>query len=262
MVVELWADKPVHGIIVEVQLSRNDDKHFAWPAYAAILRARLKCPVSLLVVATSDKVARWAAKPVELDGLNRFTPYVLRPSGVPKVTDENTARKNPELAVLSAMAHGCDADVAGAIKIATAAANACRSLDFEHSRIYLDLILSSLGEAARTALKKMDAQTYVFQSDFARGFIAQGRSEGIAQGRAEGRAEGEAHGRAALIIRQLTRRFGSLDATIENRIHRASIAELESIGERLLTAAALQDVLELSDAGANVKIIRSESRQG
>ena len=55
--------------------------------------------------------------------------------------------------------------------------------------------MSSLGEAARQALKNMDAGKYEYQSDFARGYFAQGRAEGL--------AEGEAHGRAALIIRLL-----------------------------------------------------------
>ena len=35
MVIELWTDAPVHGIIVEVQLSIDDRKRFVWPAYAA-----------------------------------------------------------------------------------------------------------------------------------------------------------------------------------------------------------------------------------
>jgi flagellar biosynthesis/type III secretory pathway protein FliH len=99
--------------------------------------------------------------------------------------------------------------------------------------------MSSLGEAARHALKNMDARKYEYQSDFARQYIAQGRAEGEAQGR----AEGEAHGRAALVIRQLTSRFGPIGSLAEARIRRASIAELEDIGDRLLTARTLQDAL-------------------
>ena len=72
----------------------------------------------------------------------------------------------------------------------------CR-LDVDRSRIYLDLILNSLGEAARQALNQMDARTYVFQSEFAKKYIALGRSEGVA----EGRAEGEARGRALFLVR-------------------------------------------------------------
>jgi flagellar biosynthesis/type III secretory pathway protein FliH len=99
--------------------------------------------------------------------------------------------------------------------------------------------MSSLGEAARQALKNMDARKYEYQSDFARQYIAQGRAEGAA----EGRAEGEAHGRAALVIRQLRSRFGPMDSQAEGRIQKATIAELDDIGDRLLTARTLEDVL-------------------
>jgi hypothetical protein len=78
MVVELWQDVPVYGLVVEVQLAVDERKRFVWPAYVANLRARLKCPVSLLVVTTDETVARWAGRSVEMGGLHQFTPYVLR----------------------------------------------------------------------------------------------------------------------------------------------------------------------------------------
>jgi len=247
LVIELWRSAPVYGVIVEVQLSEDDQKRYAWPAYVMNLRARLKCPVSLLVVAADDAVARWAAKQVEIGGLNQFTPHVLGPSGVPEITDHAQARENPELAVLSAMAHGRDRDPARVIQIALAAHTASAALDSDRSRIYGDLIFSSLSEAARRALDHMDVRTYEFQSDFARRYIALGRSEGEAkgrtEGRTEGRVEGEAQGRVSLILRQLRCRFGELEAEVLARIQRASIDDLEAIGERLLTAGTLQEAL-------------------
>src|ERR1044071_8709202 len=61
MVIELTTNGiPVHGIIVEVQLSPKSRKRFVWPAYVASLHARLECPVSLLVVTANEAVARWA----------------------------------------------------------------------------------------------------------------------------------------------------------------------------------------------------------
>jgi hypothetical protein len=38
-VVLLQADKPVLAVVVEVQLSRDDDKHESWPVYLISLRA-------------------------------------------------------------------------------------------------------------------------------------------------------------------------------------------------------------------------------
>jgi hypothetical protein len=231
MVIELSEDEPVYGIVVEVQLAVDDRKRFVWPAYVANLRARLKCPVSLLVVTADDSVARWASRDVEMGAANRFKPYVLGPSGVPVVTDEAQARENPELAVLSAMAHGRDADSKRAAEIAAAAYVVSAGLDVDRSKIYCDLIHHSLGEAARQALKKVDARTYVYQSDFARKYIAQGRAEGVAEGR------------AALIIRLLSLRFGAIEAHTQARIQQAPVAELEAIGERLLTAHTLADAV-------------------
>jgi hypothetical protein len=59
-VVLLYEDQPVLGIIVEVQLHCDDDKPYSWPVYAAGLRARIRCPVCLLVVTVHEAVAKWA----------------------------------------------------------------------------------------------------------------------------------------------------------------------------------------------------------
>jgi hypothetical protein len=215
--------------------SESDRKRFVWPAYVATLRARLECPVSLLVVTADDAVARWAAKPVSMGGMHHFTPYVLGPSGIPQVIDHALACENPELAVLSALAHGRDADSVRAVEIAVAAQRAIISLDADRASIYVDLITNALGEAARQALKSMDIRKYEYQTEFARHHFSRGV--------AEGEARGEARGRAALLARLLTARFGSIEPQANERIERASIAELEAIGERLLTARTLKEAL-------------------
>jgi hypothetical protein len=51
LVVLLSDDAAVFGIVVEAQLSPDQDKPFTWPLYAAALRARLHCPTCILVVA-------------------------------------------------------------------------------------------------------------------------------------------------------------------------------------------------------------------
>jgi predicted transposase YdaD len=84
---------------------------------------------------------------------------------------------------------------------------------------------------------------YEFQSDFAKRYVAQGRQEGREEGRVEGREEGRVEGRAALVIRQLTLRFGPVADEVRARIARATISELDDIGERLLTAPTLQEAL-------------------
>src|SRR5882724_2287337 len=234
LVVLLLNGVPVMGIVLEVQLSSDERKSFAWPAYVASLRARLECPVCLFVVTADEAVARWASKPIELGGLNRFTPFVLRPSGVPEVADETQAIADPELAVLSAMAHGQDVDTDKALQIALAAQLAIHGLDEGRAKLYFDLVLTSLSEAARKALRTMDPAKYQYQSDFAKEYIALGQAQGEAKGRAA---------LVALVMKQLALRFGPLPDATQNKIAEAPITELDAIGERLLTAQNLKDAL-------------------
>ena len=98
--------KPVFGAIIEAQLRPKNDKRFTWPLYAVGARAREKCPFVVLVIAPNAATARWAARPIELGGGNQYTPLVVGPDGVPKLTDPARARREPQLAVLSVMAHG------------------------------------------------------------------------------------------------------------------------------------------------------------
>jgi Domain of unknown function (DUF4351) len=239
LVVLLLHGEPVLGIVVEVQLSADDRKGYVWPVYVANLRARLECPVCLLVVTADEATANWAGRVIDLGGPNRFSPFVIGPSGVPWVTSEEQARDDPELAVLSVMAHGKDADVDRTVQIAIAAQLASLGLDEDRSKFYCDLVQHALSEAARRALRNMDLSKYEYQSEFARRYVAQGRQEGRSEGLSEGRSEG----RVDLLARQLTRRFGPLTEAARARLASASIDELDAIGERLLTAGSLEEAL-------------------
>ena len=191
LVVLLLEGKPCFAIVVEVQLSRNEDKRKSWPLYLTSLRSRVGCPTALLVVAPDAAMARWCAQPIEL-GHPGFVlqPLVMGPEAIPVILDEQVAREDPELAVLSAMAHGHE-EVGASIAHTVLAAVA--GLDEERVRLYVDLAMASLSEAARTALEAlMHRGTYEYQSEFARKYVAQGREEG----REEGLHEGE---RAALL---------------------------------------------------------------
>jgi len=97
--------------------------------------------------------------------------------------------------------------------------------------MYFDLVLDSLSEAAQKELRAMDPAKYQYRSDFAKRYIGLGR------------AEGQAEGRAALLHRQLTRRFGPLPADAVEWLSAATIDELDAIGERLLTARSLEEAL-------------------
>jgi hypothetical protein len=231
IVVLLYENKPVLGIVVEVQLAPDEAKRFVWPVYATSLRARMRCPTCVLVLTPHEQVARWASTTVELGGGNRFAPWVIGPRGVPEVVDPERAAQEPELAVLSAMAHGESADTNRALQIATAAMSARLKLDEARSVLYFDLVYSSLSAAARESLLSMDPAKYEFQSEFAKRYLAQGRAEGRAEGRSE------------TVLKLLTLRFGPLEHVVVERVRKASLHELEAWTERVLSASTLDDVL-------------------
>ena len=182
LVVLLVDGKPVLGVVVEVQLEPKPDKRRSWPVYVSVLRARLECPACVLVVTPDEKVARWAKQPIELGPGSMLTPLVLGPEAVPAVEDVEVAAREPELAVLSAMAHGTDADAAAAARIALAALRACLGLDTDRAVFYADVVRAALGTAARAALEALmqSPENREFQSEFARTYTALGKAEGTA----------------------------------------------------------------------------------
>jgi hypothetical protein len=166
-------------LVVEVQLERDAEKRFSWPAYATLLRARYRCRVWLLVFAPRPAVARWCAKPIDIGNGALFTPTVLSAEAIPIVVDAAVARAAPELSVLSALAHGGE-DQTQATAIGLAGLAAVKTLETERAVIYFDLIRAALGEAARKAIDAMLPQGYKFQSDIA----LQNQALGEARGKA------------------------------------------------------------------------------
>jgi hypothetical protein len=179
----------------------------------------------LFVITAEEKVARWADKSISLGGDNWFKPCVLRLSGVPEITAEDQARRDPELAVLSSLGHADDPDPEKSARIAWAACAASADLDAERSTLYCDLVLNSLSEVARRALSEMDAKKYEYQSEFARRYYGQGRMD--------------------VLLKQLATRYGALSGEVATRIREATASELDGITERVLTANTLDEALGL-----------------
>lgn len=188
VVVLIAADQPVLAVVVEVQLGRDGDKRWSWPVYVATLRARLRCPTMLLVICVDTATAKWCATPIELGFGATLAPFVLGPDRVPIVTETSQARRDPEVAVLSAIAHGADPDRRSVLD---ALLGALAVVDEQRAALYSDVVFAALPEAARAYLEALvSTGTYEYQSEFVRKYIIQGRAEGKAEGRAEGKAEG------------------------------------------------------------------------
>ncbi|MBI2567654.1 MAG: hypothetical protein HYV63_11535 [Candidatus Schekmanbacteria bacterium] len=97
------------AVILEVQLARDDNKRRSWPNYVTAAAARYDCDVWLMVLAPDDAVARWAARPIRTGhpGFD-LLPMVLARAAIPRLVDPEQARRIPELALISAIAHGSE----------------------------------------------------------------------------------------------------------------------------------------------------------
>jgi hypothetical protein len=238
VVVLLARDAPVRVIIVEVQLAVDPRKRLSWPAYVTVSRAIHGCPAGLLVVAPDPTLAGWCAEPIEI-GVPGFVlcPPVLSRTTVPVVTDLREAARRPELGVLSAMAHG---ETAEGATIAAAVLPAIRGLDDDKAKFYYDLVYNSLNEAARRALETM-MKGYEYQSDFAKKYVAEGRTEGRTEGHTEGRTEEAV--RALLTVLRV-RGIAVSDAVRGRILAQKDPERLEHWLEKAAVASSITAILE------------------
>jgi hypothetical protein len=227
-------------VVVEAQLQEDAAKHDTWWAYLGALRSRYRCPAVLVVVTTSERVARWARQPIPLGHPGTtLTPLVIGPSDVPVIEDATLDLADPELGVLSAIVDGRST---AAIAIARAVFTALGQLDDDRTRIYNDIVLASLDAAARATLE--DLMAYEYQSDFAKRHYAIGRAEGIAAGKAEGIAVGSASAKAAAVLAVLDTRGVTVPASVRARVLACTdLPLLDTWLARAVTATSAGDVI-------------------
>jgi len=229
---------PVMGIVVEVQRQVDPDKEFSWLQYVAEQRARIRLPVVLLVFCDDGKGARWAHRPIFIGGGNWYRPSVLGPEQVPWVKTQELALELPELAVLSAVAHGNEP---AGLEVLLPTIGAIVVLDEKRKGFYYDVVLRSLNEAMRQTLEKemkMQEGKYEYQSDFARTYFGQGEAEGRTKGRDEGRAEA--------LLAVLEARGIALDAEARGRI--VGCTDSEQLQRWIVRAATVSSVREVFEA--------------
>jgi hypothetical protein len=173
------SDAAVAALIVEVQLGIDPDKKRTWPVYVTTLHHKLDCPGLLVVVTPSERVARWASQPIPI-GHPGFClePIVIELHSVPRVVEPTLLQALPELGVLSTLANP-DFDVA------IPALSAASGLPEDRAKLYCDVIMAALPLSIREALEAQ-MQGYVYQSEFARRYVAEGRSQGLEEGRLQG----------------------------------------------------------------------------
>lgn len=172
---------PVQAVIVEVQLHVDDDKCFSWPLYVAGAAYKFRCPVVLVVLTPSRRVAHWAREKANPGAES----LVLGPDEVPFVTAA-LARRQPDFATLSAMIHGHDDDPQRAASNAFTAFRAARaSLKQDDFVGYYEFIFASLTEPARKVFRML-AEDFKFTDPL----MQRSMEKGVRQGRVEGLATG------------------------------------------------------------------------
>ncbi|NUN14473.1 MAG: hypothetical protein HUU55_12655 [Myxococcales bacterium] len=189
-------------IVLEMQLQIDNVKLKSWPSYLVNAHVRWSADTCVVVVCPDKAVARWAAQPIHLGPGSLITPVVMGPNEIPFVTDQKLALENPELAIVSAIAHGGSEN---ALDVVINGLLAASKVDEERGTIYADLILARVSPAMRQAVEEMMvANKYEYQSDFARKYYGQGltegKAEGVAEGIAKGKAEGVAEGEAKALL--------------------------------------------------------------
>lgn len=221
---------PVMAVIVEVQRRRDTGKRRSWPMYVAALHARLRCPVVLLVVCPHRTVAAWCAQPISL-GHPGFvlSPLVAGPDAIPVIDQPAAARADPELAVLSALAHPTDA-------VIDALAEGLDALDPDIALLYTGYVLELLPGAAKHHLEDLMAtQAFTYTSEFTRRYVDQGRAEGQAEGRAAAEAES--------VLRVLAARGIAVSDEVRDRV--TSCSDHDQLAEwlrRAVTATSAADL--------------------
>lgn len=63
------------------------------------------------------------------------------------------------------------------------------------------------------------------------------------RGQARGRTEGRAEGQLALARKLIAAKFGGLPSSLDERLGKLSLEELEEVGLRILTATSLDELL-------------------
>jgi len=91
-------------------------------------------------------------------------------------------------------------------------------------------------------MKLLNPLEQMFFDDGIKKGLKLGRQEGMQEGLEQGLELGRTEGAAALLERQLERRFGPLPKTARSKLAKASVAEVEVWSDALLTAQSLRQV--------------------
>jgi hypothetical protein len=162
-------------------------------------------------------------------------PWVCGPDGVPVIADPEQARRQPQLAVISAMAHGDGPDSKAVLDALMAALDIS---DLEHADLYASAVLKALtGAARRSLVANMAKCDRVFHLDF------------LQESYEKGEASGQAKGEARAIFAVLRARGLDVPDHVSERITTCTDPDLlETWVARAVTASTVDDLFDMPDA--------------
>jgi hypothetical protein len=184
------------AFVLEVQLRKDEEKRTSWPAYVVGTAGRLRCPTMLLVVTLSQRVAQWAAMPIDLGGGRMvLEPLVVGPLQIPTKLTLEEARARPDRLALSVIAHGHKRGSSCLNRVAMKVAQELVALGNRKSTLLADLIVESVREDVRRMIQEeLEAETG-WGRTFWFGEIGKAVADGWAEGRRLGQGEGKAKGK-------------------------------------------------------------------
>ena len=166
----------------------------------------------------------------------------------------HNARREPQLAVLSVMAHG-RGELKTAAAIGAAAAKAIQRLSEEQRVLYSLLIEANLSEAARKAIEMQPGLEKFFTRAQRQNF-----ERGRAEGEAKGKAEGEAKGKAEALLKIVAQR--GLTFTAEQRRGIIACTDVATLERWLDRALSVSSVAELTAAAPRASRGRAGQAHG
>ncbi|MCX4247536.1 hypothetical protein [Paraliomyxa miuraensis] len=149
------------------------------------------------MLATNERTARWAAKPIDLGrGRMILHPLVIGPRQIPMEIDLVDAKANPEFATLAVMIHGKKAGSKRLGRVAYEAVLDVLDRSSKRGTLLLELIAASLhAKTLREIEEEMELDTDICFTKIGRHKFAEGRTRGREEGLLAGREEGLLAGR-------------------------------------------------------------------
>jgi hypothetical protein len=134
------------------------------------------------------------------------------------------------------MAHGGEP---ASVEVAKLLTTALPGLDADRARLYLDLVVNSLHDAARAVFEALMQGNYEYQADYSRKFYGQGLEKGIEKGIEKGVVVGE----VAALLAVLEARGIELDTDDKARVERCTEStQLKTWIRRAATATTSKEL--------------------